>query len=405
MISRVSSLLVVAGIAACSSGGDRQAPKLDAGRTRRVIEPPTGTVRPLPPHAIDPGGIGPYRLGVSQAQVLEPMPVPRSWTLEIEEVIDAIVIRAEDDEILLGARPGEPISFIAALATKIVRTEAGLGVGSRRFELAALGPELHNPRSARDPRIVVPAAIPGARFLLENDVVAAILLRASDAPPAATGDAGPAPDAGAPTGCAAALPASEPDVLAVAGVKIARIAPACLSANGSEAIVVAGETIIVVDTAGGKPRRVAKEEVRGLVWAAPLRVEPDRDELVAISERRDGDRLVLTLHTYDFKGGRLGRQLSEDVYPLSETQAQWIGARVADLRLLLTVDARGEAYEVGGFLLHLGTGLERTVRDVAPLLPRQVARRRRTGSEPAPAPARDAGAPAVDATTVSPRDL
>lgn len=411
MIARASSLLLALGLLACSSNGDKGPPKLDAGRTRRVIEPPTGTVRPLPPHAIDPGGVGPYRLGVTQAAILAALPVPRVATLEIEDVLDASVVRAEDDTILVGGRPGEPISFIAALAKGIVRTEAGLGVGASRAELAGLGPERVDPRATRDPRIVIPASRPGTHFLLENDTVAAILLRAADSAPvpaAAGGDGGVA-DAGVPAGCAGALPASEADLQAAAGLKSpARVWAACMSSSGREAIVVAGDVVVVVvvvDAEGARARRIAKEELRGLVWAAPLRVEPDRDELVAITERRDGDQLVLTLHAFRLTGGKLVRQVEKDVYAVTETKAQWIGARVADLRLLLTVEARPDGYEVGGVLLHLGGGRERAVRDVAPLLPRQVDRRRIGGSEPAPAAApRDAGPSAPDAATVAPRD-
>jgi hypothetical protein len=411
VIARASSLLALAvGLAACSSGSDQAPPRLDGGRPRRVIEPPTGTVRPLPPHGIDPGGIGPYRLGVTHAEVLAPLPVPRSVTLEIEEVLDSYVVRFEDDQILLGGRPGEPISFIAALAKDIIRTEAGLGVGARRGELTALGAERQSPRAARDPRIVIPASMPGTRFLLDNDVVVAILLRdeASAAPAAPASDGGAAPlDAGVAAGCAAALPASEPDVVAAAGLKsVARVFPACLSAAGAHALVVAGDVMVVIDAEGAKARRVAKEELRGLVWASPLRVEPDRDDLVAVTEQRDGDEVVLTLHTFRLEGGRLVRLASEEVYELTETRAQWIGARVEDLRLLLTVEARGEDYEVGGVLIHLSGGLERAARDVAPLLPKRVDRKPRAPRPPTePASARDAGAPARDAAAVAPRDL
>jgi hypothetical protein len=391
VIPRALSLAILAvGLAACSGGGGGDSPpKLDAGRTRRVIEPPTGKVRPLPPHAIDPGGIGPYRLGVSQAEVLAVIPPPpRMTTLEVDQVLEAQVVRAEDDAILAGGRRGEPISFVAALAPGIARTETGLGVGARRSELAALGPERGDPRIARDPRIVVPAAMPGVRFLVDNDAVAAILVRA--APEGAA-------DAGGVEGCAAELPASEPDVLGAAGLAgLTRVLPSCLGGSGREAVVVAGDVIVVVDADGARTRKVAKQELRGLVWAAPVRSEPDRDDLVAITERRDGDELVLALHAFRLDGGRLVPLVEEDVYRLTETKAQWIGARVADLRLLSTVEARSDGYEVGGVLLHLGaSGV--AVRVAAPLLPRLIPRKRRTGGEPAPAPVRDAGAPSADA--------
>ena len=404
MIARISSLLVLAAaLAACSGDSGGAPPSHDAGRTRRVIEPPSGKVRPLPPHAIDPGGIGPYRLAVTQSEVLAALSgIPRIATLSIEDVVDVSVVRAEDDAILVGGRPGEPISFIAALARGIARTESGLGVGATREELAALGPELVEPRAARDPRVVVPAAMPGTRFLLENDAVVAILLRGGEAP-APAGDGG-VPEVAAPPGCAAAMPASETDVVAAAGLDgVVRMVSACLTSSGKEAIVTAGDLLVVVDTDGSKVRRLAREELRGLVWAGTLRGDGDRDDLVAITERRTGDEMVLSLHVFRLDGGKLSRLVAgEDVYRITETKAQWIGARVEDLRLLLTVDVRPDGYEVKGVLLHLA-GIDRAARDVAPLLPVRV-RKRRATDPPAPAPVKDAGAPARDAGVVAPRD-
>ena len=104
------------------------------------------------------------------------------------------------------------------------------------------------------------------------------------------------------------------------------------------------------------------------------------------------------------EGGRLSAFVSRDVYKLTETLTQWIGARVEDVRLLLTVEARGADYEVGGVLMHL-SGLERIARDVAPLLPKQIERKARTKPASEPPATRDAGTPARDAAPVAPRDL
>ena len=75
-----------------------------------------------------------------------------------------------------------------------------------------------------------------------------------------------------------------------------------MPATNANALVVAGDVLVVIDADGAKARRVAKEELRGLVWAAPLRVDPDRDDLVAVTEQRDGDEVVLTLHTFRLEG-------------------------------------------------------------------------------------------------------
>jgi len=145
-----------------------------------------------------------------------------------------------------------------------------------------------------------------------------------------------------------------------------------------------------------------KKELPGLVWAAPLRGEGDRDDLVAITERRGDDQLVLTLHVFRFEGGKLVRLVEQAAYTLTGSNARWIGARLEELRLLATVEARPDGYEVGGALVHLN-GDDRA-RDVAPLLPVRVERRRRAAAEPAavPSDARSSGAAPRDAGV--PRD-
>lgn len=362
-------------LAACSSNSTDAPPTRDAGRTRRVIEPPPGEVRPVPPHAIDAGGVGPYRLGVTQDELFAALTsIPRVATLDVDGILDASVVRTEDDTILVGGRRGERTSFAAVLAPGIARTEGGLAVGARRAELAALGPELDDPRTARDPRLVVLASLPGARFVLDGDRVQAIFLRAVDDPP-------PRPDAGAgAAGCVATAPPG------------ARGEPACFTSAGREALVVGSTTIAAIDATGARGRAV---EIPGLVWAAPLRNDYDRDEVVAIAQRRDAQELVVTLLVHRYDGGRLVKTVEQPVYTLTATGAQWIGAQLADVELMLVVTARSDRFDVGGLLVHAVGG---SARDVAPLVPVQVPRRRRSAADPvAPPPAPVDARPADDA--------
>jgi hypothetical protein len=374
----VRPFLAILFVAACSSGGTDKPPSYDAGRTRRVIDPPSGVVRAVPPHAIDPGGVGPYRLGATQAEVFEALPpeqqIPRVAILDVERVLDASVVRAEEDTVLVGGRPGERMSFVAVLAPKIARTDGGVGVGSTLKELAALGAE-KDERAERDPRIVVPASLPGARFIVDGERVIAILLRKAD-------DRGP-------VGCKATLPATEDEIRAAAGLERGRVRAACLTSAAKEAIVTDGAAVVVVDAEGPKARRVTATEIPGLVWAAPLHAADDRDEIVAIVERRDDEALSETLIVMRLEGGKLVRTLEEKVYELSATSAQWIGAKLADVRLFLTVEARGDGYEVGGILVH---GNAESIRDVAPLVPRPVQRKQQRKTPTPPATAPDAGA-------------
>ena len=310
--------------------------------------------------------------------------IPRVAILDVEGVLDASVVRAEEDQLLVGGRPGEPISFMAVLSPGIARTEGGLAVGARRDELAALGPMRSDPRSARDPRIVVPAKLPGASFLLENDRVSAILLQ----PVAAESPAAPAPQAAAPavdagagtdagagsTGCTGTLPAGVPELLTAAMLKgPAQMLPACLTPGGHEAVVIAGETIAVIDGDHDKLRRVTWIELRGLVWAAPLRTEADRDDLVAVVERRDEDEIVVSVVALRLDGGRLARVADEPAFRLTETKAQWIGARLEESAPAAR-DRGPPRRLLGGWR-------------AGPRQPRRGARRRAAAADNRPAPA------------------
>ena len=66
-------VLVLVLVASCSDHGKPEVQR-DPERQRRVIEPPSGRVRPLPPHAIRGDGVGPYRLRASLAELLEQLP-------------------------------------------------------------------------------------------------------------------------------------------------------------------------------------------------------------------------------------------------------------------------------------------------------------------------------------------
>jgi len=150
----------------------------------------------------------------------------------------------------------------------------------------------------------------------------------------------------------------------------AQVRGVCLG-DAAAAIVTSGDTLTVVDAdASGHARKVTSTELHGLVWAAPIADEGDREAIAAISEAR-GDELVDTLTVLRLEAGKLVRGVDEPVYRLSRTNAQWIGARLEDLRLYLSVESRADSFVVGGALLDApATG----VSDLAPLKPVSVAR-------------------------------
>jgi hypothetical protein len=363
----------------------------DAGPARRVIVPAVGDVRPLPPHAIRTDGVGPYKLGAPLDAILAQLPSgPRVALLDLQGVVDVSVIRAEDDGVLVGGESvGSTAAYIAVVRPELARTESGIGVGSTREQVdAALGAPLVDARVARDPRLAVYGALPGARFVLANDRVAAVLLRRRD------------PDAGGngrhdSSDACAAGPRREAALVA-SGLRgqEPHVTPLCLTAAGELAIT-AGDSLAVVTGEGDRAKRLASAEIRGLRFAAPVRVDAARDELVVVAENGDDLGRVLTVAAYRLDGGKLVRYAEQDVYRIASTSAGWIGARLADIDLLLEVEARPDALVVGGAFVHRSDGL---VRDLAPLEPVRLPRRRRPPSTDTAAPAVPHDAGQADAT-------
>jgi len=329
-------LLVVLAVAASCGSHDQSGVKPDRERQRRVIEPPSGRVRPLPPHAIRGDGVGPYKLGATLAELLDELPSgPRIAQFDIPGVVHRSILHAENDAILIGGEPLGRASFVAVLGPDIARTESGVHVGSTRDELVrGLGPPVDDPGHARDPRMVVPSGLRGARVVLDpGDRVAAIVVAADgDMPQPVTPR-----DAGVEPGCARPV---DPD---------GKLLGACLTAGG-ERIAVDGDDVVVHGP--DSDRVIAQVRVSGLVFVAPLRNPVDgRDELVAISRLDDAQARTWTLTAFRLEGGRLARAIdATPLYQLSAANARWIGAELRDLELYLELTARPDAIEVGGLL-------------------------------------------------------
>jgi hypothetical protein len=175
------AIIVAVVLGACSDRSQPTATK-QTERARRVVEPTPRGVRALPPHAIRPDGIGPYKLGASSAELLDQLPSgPRIRQLSIPlgpaGVLHRDMLRGEDDAILIGTEPQGKAQFIAVVSGEIARTEAGVQVGSTRADLEkSLGAPVEEPDRARDPRLVVPSKLDNAHVVLENDRIAAIVL-------------------------------------------------------------------------------------------------------------------------------------------------------------------------------------------------------------------------------------
>jgi hypothetical protein len=339
--------------------GQRDKPKQDhmPERPRRVIEPPSGGVRALPPHAIRADGVGPYKLGASVSELLDQLPSgPRITQLTIPGLVHRDLLRAEEDAILIGAEPQGKATFVAVVRGDIARTESGIHVGSTREELShALGAPLDELDRARDPRVVAPSNMKNARVVMEADKIAAIVI-ATDADRASSGKTD-APEA----------PCTRP--AANAEKKLFGI---CLT-NAGELVSAQPDEVLLVARDSEKP--ITSLPIKGLVYAAALRNPVDnRDDLVAITRNDDGQSRTWSLVGFRLADGKLLRTIEPtQLYQLNAGNARWIGAELDSLDLYLELTSRADAIEVGGLLT---TRINDKIRDIVVISPVPVARRR-----------------------------
>ena len=413
---------------ACKEPPEPASLSYDAGRSRRLLQPPGGEVRAVPPHLIHADGVGPYVLGATLREVLELLARgPRVVLLQIDDVVDFSLVRAEQDALLIGVEPLGGVAFVSVLDEEIGRTEAGVGVGSTAAELdAALGARLRDPAAARHPSLLVFERLPGVRFVLDapGGRVLAVVVGSRSSPPASAGAgqdaasgegegaagrfegaqsaaARAALDAGTlapvaltppPDPCAASVDVGErgAELAALGSLDPAAAlwTSACFSGDDAELLGYDRGRLAVV--AGGNSsslaplRRVASHEAPGLVFAAPLDLEGDgRSELAVVTQHEADEIRWLSFELLRLEGAQLVSLGAVEGYHLSERNSRWVGAHLSEITLIPELHARGAAVEFGGLYLHrLPTGIE----TVVPLVGGELQPRRRRLS-PAPAAA------------------
>lgn len=379
--------LVLLGTLACSddrasSSFQRRDPQVQ----RRVIEPPTGTVRPLPPYAILTDGVGPYKLGQKVAALLDKLPSgPRIARFEIPGLLHMSLIRAEDETILIGAEPTTSLSasttsFVAVIGGDVARTEAGLHVGSTKDELAKLGPLLDDPERARDPRLAVSATLRNARLVVQEERVIAIVVTGDGSPEHDTPPVAPRETGSAEPTCLRPTPTDG---------KLG----ACLTSTG-EIIEIDDDEILVRALEGSTV--IARLRVPNLLFVVPLRNPIDgRDELVAIARSTDELQVrTWSIVAYRVEGTKVLRAVDPTpLYQLSSAQTRWIGADLRDVDLYLELTSRPDGIEVGGLLTTRAPQSTDKIRDVVVISQKNVQRRNRGKS--ATGEANDAGVPDV----------
>ncbi len=348
----MKSWFVALALVACSDHDrtGKAAAQTEAKRQRRVIEPPVGVVRALPPHAIRANSVGPYKLGEKLSDLLEQLPSgPRLALFEVPGLLHRSLIRAEDNAVLIGGEPQGTATFVAVVGADVARTESGIHVGSMRADLVrALGAPVDELERAHDPRLVIPSGLRSARVLLAGDRIAAIAIVGEPTPPPA------------PPRDECPRPASTEKAMG-----------ACLTGVGE--LVEFNENEISLRLPGVEKPMVLP--VPNVVFAAPLRAPDGKDELIVITRSPDPQLRSWSLMAFRFDNGKFTHTIDPaPLYQVSSSNARWIGAEVADIDLYLELTSRGDTIEVGGLLTTARPGSE-AMRDVVVISTVSVPRR------------------------------
>lgn len=372
---------------ACSSHDRAQEPPREPPRQRRVIEPPAGTVRVLPPYAIRADGVGPYRLGEKLSDMGDQLPSgPRLPLFDIPGVLHRNSIPVEGNTVLIGGEPASTATSIAVLGGEVARTESGIHVGSTRDEvLHAAGSVAEDPELARDPHLLVPTAFPTARLLFDGDRVGAIIVTS---------------DSAVPLRSPPILPTGEP--MCVRPASTPKAFGSCLGGpvGTGELVEVDGDDVTV--RAPDTERALTAFRIPNLVFLSPLRNPADgRDELIAVTRSEEPSARTWSIVGYRFEGAKGVRVVDSIVYALTTSNARWIGAELHEIELYLELTSRPDSIEVGGLLttrpIPPPGGSAGPWRDVVVISPTSVPRRR---GKPVAGDAGDAGV--GDAATEAP---
>jgi hypothetical protein len=271
---------------------------------------------------------------------------------------------------------------------EVARTDAGISVGSSRAELVrAHGPELDDAERARDPRLAAIAGMRTARFVIESDRIAAIVIGIEARPPKRIPDVGPPPE---PV-CPRPPPPPQPRSGRAFGACLTGI-PEIVETEGDEITIRPAERTFF-KTGIDADHATFAFRIPNLVFAAALRnVAEQRDELIAITRADDSQQRVWSVVGYRFDGkARTNAIDPTPVYQLSQTR--WSG-ELRDIDLYFELTSVAEGIEVGGLLTSRGARSDeegKGIRAVVSIARVAIARRhgRSSVTDPGDAGVRD----------------
>ncbi|HEU0034520.1 MAG TPA: hypothetical protein VFQ53_28045, partial [Kofleriaceae bacterium] len=253
-----------------------------------------------------------------------------------------------------------------------------------REELAQkLGPFVDDPERAHDPRLVIPSSMRNARFLLDHDRVAAIVI-AGEPPREPTVPA--ARDASNALACPRPLPPADDDAIG-----------ACLGGpSGPGELIEVGRDEVLLRSAAEPDRPASPIKIANVIYAVPLRNPTEgRDELVAVKRDDDASGRTWSLAVYRIEAGRAKLVAESPLYTLTAVETRWIGVDVRDVDIYLDLVSRADSIEVAGLLT---ARVKDRIRDVVLISPVTVTRRHGksatgdAGTDPTDTPARTGSA-------------
>jgi len=263
-------------------------------------------------------------------------------------LFDYSIVRAEQDTMVVGARRGQGVTFVAAVAPGVVRTESGVQVGTKLNELATkLGPPVPTIGVIRDARIRAYVNFPNTRFIVDSDRVVAILV----------GGDSPQPRSGV---SASICKIDQLDISAIRRGQgktfpaNASIAFGC--AEQTRAITLTDNRLTLMIRRGGQWKKIAGR--KSIHFEADGFVDVDGDgldEVVVVSRIRRKQQHDVRL---ELLGNNLSTRLEWPIYSLATRAAEWVGAeQLDDADFLIEVERVARGLRVSGVYIQRRRGL------------------------------------------------
>ena len=381
---RSAGLLSLAALAVGCSGPCREpaAPTLapDAAEITTdgstAFGEPGGEVRAYPPHAIRPGGVGPYALGAPLTDVLHLIPRgPRIELVRMGSKVNWRMVPAESGDLLIGADSHNRVAFVTVLAPEVGRTENGIHVGMTTRELfETLAPELVPFHTAWAGRIYELPPLPGVYFVADSvgpeaELVALVVARPGLLSPPSLVEASERPP---PSACHRPWPVAEINrALAETGKSaddLRRLLFGCFTSHEPELLLVEGATLIVVAGTTDAGYRVHAEYPLppAQAWLTSDVDGDGKDELALARVVKSDTAAVIEAEVHEPAGRRLVQILSEQAFRVTDDDAQTAGLTLAELEIILALREESSVPYVHALIATRSRG---TTRDIVPMTP------------------------------------